>query len=104
MSATETIHRVHSRPMRSRLIAVAVCFLAALLLHSASAHAARVHQLEASEKFPHENDPTSVAVSSTTHHLFAVGPETVYEFDENGGLDPDHPELTGAALPSPTRV
>jgi len=79
------------------LAAMALAAIAAI--GPAPAEAARVHPLLLSEKLPNEGSPVAVAVNSASHHFYAVSPDGhVYDFEENGNLNPVHPELTGDSL------
>jgi hypothetical protein len=78
-------------------------------LGPATAQAARVHPLELIQTLPNQEAPFAAAVDSTTHHFFVVSSDAsnhlrVYNFQEDGQLDPAHPELTGAVSPEPIRV
>jgi hypothetical protein len=94
------------------MLSGAVCLLSIVLLLVLSAplaQAARVHSLEVSETLPDGQTPHFVAVNSTTHHFYAVGSggsstPRVYNFGEDGELDPVHAELTGAPLTEPLGV
>ncbi|HKZ12403.1 MAG TPA: hypothetical protein VJL81_01015 [Solirubrobacterales bacterium] len=62
-----------------------------------------------SETLPNGGAPIAVAVNSASHHIYAVSfggssSARVYNFDEDGELDPVHPELTGDSLLGALRV
>ena len=89
--------------------ALAVLALAMLGGMAGSAQAARVHKLEVNETLPNNETPFAVAVDQVRHHLYvvafdAIGHRRIYNFDENGELDPTHPELTGTPSLEPLRV
>jgi hypothetical protein len=84
------------------LSALSLLLLTMLAIGTGNAQAARIHPLNLSEVLPNGDRPLAVAVNLTTHHIYvsALSESTniyrVYNLDENGDLDPVHPELTGA--------
>jgi hypothetical protein len=89
-----SIQRGRDRPSRPQLIALAVCFLAASMFHTASAEAARNHRLLLTE----EIQPGPVAVDSATHEFYVAtivqGQGRVAKFNFDGEPDPVNPELS----------
>lgn len=96
---------------RSLVAGVLVLLAVFLSFAAGDAQAARVHQLEISETLPNNEALFSVAVNSTTHHIYVGGHSTdgsghvaVYNLDENAQPDPLHPELTGASAFEPFSI
>ena len=96
-----TVHRLEA--VSGSAILLVTLFI--LGLCPAPVQAARVHPLEVSETLPNGDTPVAVAVDVATHHLYVVGIDAlhshIYNLDEDGRLDPVHPELMGAPFPAP---
>ncbi len=97
MQGTDNI-RKRLQPSRYFLAAIALALLAMLSIMLGRAQAARVHPLFVTEVVPNQEFPRTIAVDGITHHFYVVGAtgggrSVVYNFEEDGQLDPLHPEL-----------